>query len=373
VNRDEAVRLWPHPLRDRWNVKSITLTARYFNQPPDQIVVGCKTIVLFDAHTETKRDASGAPQHQRMVAQAHILLTGIDSTFVRSLTWKPQEILFVDLATNIEHKYFLTGTIDASGQGRVKFFLDAQSAIAPQPVSPESLKDATEIFAARMNYILTSIDAPTVLRRGPQLILQILPTSAFDTSRSINHAAPQFLAHHFLPDGYEKIEGRPNQDGWVWYQPRQPLPNFPNSVSCWYSRLNWNGYVEIVYTIEEADAEGRIEILRGYPLERHIVKTLDAVSEGYQKLNLRSPVILRVQLLGVLGVKLIKSTAGYSKGFDRPGIVTEALGLPQMVKPLGRALRPVLDSLWRAAGWPDGSPPYGNDDWDGYRNPYPYG
>jgi hypothetical protein len=69
----------------------------------------------------------------------------------------------------------------------------------------------------------------------------------------------------------------------------------------------------------------------------------------------------------------MRSTADYSHGFDRPVVASQVLGLSDMTKPLGRALRPILDSLWRAAGWADGSPSYGGGDWDGYNNPYPYG
>jgi hypothetical protein len=124
--------------------------------------------------------------------------------------------------------------------------------------------------------------------------------------------------------------------------------------------------------LEEVDSERRAEIIRGYPLERLIVKTLDAVSEAYENLGLRSPVFLRVELGDVLGSRLAKATASHSKGFDRPLVTTEVLGIIQMIKPLGRSLRPILDSLWRAAGWPDGSPSYGRGEWEGYLNPYPY-
>jgi hypothetical protein len=100
VNRENAVKLWPHPLRGRWKVQNITLTARYFNHPADQVSVGCKTVTLFDAHIETKCDLSGAPQYQQLVAPAYILATGVDPVFIRSLAWRPQELSFVDLTTN---------------------------------------------------------------------------------------------------------------------------------------------------------------------------------------------------------------------------------------------------------------------------------
>jgi hypothetical protein len=300
VNRENAVKLWPHPLRSRWKVQSITLTARYFNHPADQVSVGCEMVTLFDAHIETKCDATGW-QYQELVTPAHILATGVDPVFIRSLTWQPQELAFADPITHIEPLYMVTGTVDVSGTNRgVKFFLDPQASLPPQPVTPDMLARATEFFAARMNYIQAAIDTPAVLRHGAKLILQVLPTSALNGARTIDHTAPQILAHCFRPDGYQKADGRPRQEGWVWNQPPQPMAGLPNPVSQWHSRLDWNGFVEIVQVLEEADEQGRVEVIRGYPLERYIVKTLDAISEGYRQLSVRSPVIIRVVLLGVL-------------------------------------------------------------------------
>jgi hypothetical protein len=373
VNRENAVKLWPHPLRSRWEVQTITLIARYFNHPNDQVSVVCKTVTLFDAHIETKCDATGAPQYQQLIAPAYILATGVDPVFIRSLTWKPQELSFVDPTTNIEQQYMLTGTVDDSGtNGTVKFFLDPRASLPP-PISPDTVARATEFFDARMNYIHAAIDAPAVLRHGAKLILQVLPTSALDGADTIDHAAPQFLAQYFRPDGYKKVDGRPRQEGWVWHQPPQLVVPLPNPISQWHSRLDWNGFVEIVQVLEEADEHGRVAVIRGYPLERYIVRTLDAISEGYRQLRVRSPVIIRVELLGVLGTKLTKSTDDYSKGFDRPVVALQVVGLTDMTKPLGRALRPILDSMWHAAGWADGSPSYGGGDWEGYSNPHPYG
>jgi hypothetical protein len=122
-----------------------------------------------DAHIETKCDVSGAPQYQQLVAPAYILATGVDPVFIRSLAWKPQELSFVDLTTNTEQQYMLSGTVDASGtNGRVKFFLDPQASLPP-PISPNTLTRA-EFFAARMNYVQAAIDAPAVLRHGAKLI-----------------------------------------------------------------------------------------------------------------------------------------------------------------------------------------------------------
>lgn len=374
VNREKAIELWPHPLRDRWHPSQISLFARYFNAAPHQISVECRTVTLYDPHIETNFDAFGAPQYQRMAAPGFILVTGVDLSRLRSIAWQPQQLEFRDPATDTAKQFFLSGGMDASGDnGKVRFFVEFQSPNAAMPVPKESRDRAVVLFNERLLRIEAGTDAPAVLVRGPRLILQVVPTSVFHDGRTVDHARPQLLARQFMPDGYEKCDGRPRQEGWVWFQPPQPVPNLPNPASHWHSRLDWNGYVEIVLTLEEADEQDRVQLMRGYPLERYIVRTLDAVAEGYQQLDIRSSVVVCVSLAGVLGARLSKSTPGHTKGFDRPVITATAIGLPKMAKPLGRMLRPILDELWRAAGWADGSPSFGRGDWEGYGNPYPYG
>ena len=221
VSREEAIELWPHPQLGRWSVQSITLTARYFNHAPDELSVACKTVTLFDAHIKTECEASGAA-YSRVIAQAHILATGIDPTAVRSLSWTPQELAFIDLTTNSEQRYLLTGMPDTSfHSSRIKFLLDYQASLAPQPISPASYDRALELFSTRSPCIHGGVDAPAVLRRGPKLILQIVPLSAFD-GRTIDHAAPKVLGQFFVPDGHSTYEDRPRQEGWVWHQPGVP-------------------------------------------------------------------------------------------------------------------------------------------------------
>jgi len=372
VNRDNAVQLWPHPVRESWNVQAFTLIAHYFNAPSDQVTVGCRKITLHDAHVEAKCDASGAP-YQQVVAPPYILVSGTDPAFIRSLGWQAQVLSFTDPVSNVAQEFGLTGSVNlAAPAGRAMFHVNSPIAATQQPISLELRERATEFFVNRMSHIYAGIDAPVILRQGPRLILQVLPASALNSDRTIDHAAPPYLSRHFVPNGYELCDGRPRQEGWVWYQPPQPIEGLPNPVSWWHSRLDWNGFVEIVHTLDEVDEHGRVEIIRGCPLERQIVKTLDAISEAYERLAVRPPVFLRVELMGVLGAKLAMSTPGSSKGFDRPAVQTEVLGLSQMTRPLGRDLRRLLDALWRAAGWADGSPSYGRGDWDGYDNPYPY-
>ena len=285
VNRDIAVKLWPHPVRESWNVQTFTLAAHYFNAPSDQVTVRCGKIMLHDAHIETECDASGAP-YQQVVAPPYILVTGTDPVFIRSLDWQPQVLSFTDPFSKVTREFGLTGLADlAAPAGRARFHVNSLIAATEQPISPELSERATECLVNRMSHIYAGIDFPVVLRRGPRLILQALPASALNSDHTIDHTEPRHLSRHFVPNGYELCDGRPRQEGWVWYQPPQPTEGLPNPVSSWHSRLDWNGSVEIVQTLDEVDEHGRVEIIRGCPLERQIVKTLNSISEAYEQLN----------------------------------------------------------------------------------------
>jgi hypothetical protein len=356
-------------MRGRWGAEAFTLVARYMGHSPDQATLGCRSIILFDAQVATVSGGGGTSPYQQVVTPAHVLVAGLDPASVQTLDWQPQELSFTDPETGNIQTLYLTGVIDASSRpGTAKFFLEPQSAIAPQPISQRTITEASDYFYNELNHFFANIEQPTVLWRGVRLILQVLPTSALDAGRTIDRRGSQMVSNYFVPDGYSDIDGRPRQDGWVWYQPRQPVPNFPLGFSRWQCRLNWNGYVEIIETLEKADELGRVDTIQGYQLERHIVNTLDRVADGLQQLNIRSPIILRIALSGVLATRIAKNTPGRTPGFDREMVVTEPIGLTAMAKPLGLILRPALDSIWHAAGWPNGSPSYQRGEWEGYVN-----
>jgi len=371
VNREDALALWPHPLRARWTVESIVLSARYFNAPTQEVSIPCTSLTLFDAQIETHYDGYGNPQYQSVTAPAHIMASGIDAGRLRGQGWEPQLLSFIDLTTSAEQLFVLTGIDAYADVGKVKFIVESPQAITIRRFSPEQLERAGKLLGERINRIPIGMDLPTVLQQGPKLIIHAVPASAFDGRRS-DPKVVQLLGHHFRPDGYDAIMDRSRAEGWVWFQPPQPVANAPNPASQWYSRLDLTGFVEIVLALHGTEVSDGQKAIRGYPLERHIVKTLDAVADAYARLNLRLPVLIRITLFGVTGMKLVKTTAGCRAGFERQ-VVVEELQLSEMTKPLGRALRPLLDSIWRAAGWPDGSPSYVRGDWDGYTNAYPYG
>lgn len=138
--------------------------------------------------------------------------------------------------------------------------------------------------------------------------------------------------------------------------------------SPWYSQVYLNGIVEIVKVIDpigEPEDAGPKEF-DGVEIEREIVETLDQAALTYAAVGMGGPAMVMVSLIDVFQHRLYRPHTTYSRGFERPLVELPDLVLPDVTPPLARALRPLLDDLWRAAGWGAGSPSYSDGEWTGY-------
>jgi hypothetical protein len=235
------------------------------------------------------------------------------------------------------------------------------------PMIARGMAEAAQDFSTdRINKVQMGGHLPTVLAPGPRLFLHLIPVYALQEGAAIDHMAMRRLQFRFKPAHYDKFLERTNIEGWLLWQPPQPSPPLPSPVSSWCSLVTNEGITEIIETLVFAGQYDPPPAIKGYPLERDIVATLDQLADGYAELGITSPAILRVTLLGVQGVRLERSRPGHALGFDRPFIMLPELHLERIAKPVGNFLRPLFDTLWRAAGWSDGSQSFQRGEWAGY-------
>jgi hypothetical protein len=124
VSRADAVKLWTHPWRERWEVTAITLVARYGRRyEPDEVTIPCQSLSLFDAEIKTEYGAGGISQQRSVSKPAFILATGIDFTLISKLTWTPQELLFDDSTTGTQKEFFLISVDSVNQPDIAKFFI----------------------------------------------------------------------------------------------------------------------------------------------------------------------------------------------------------------------------------------------------------
>lgn len=229
-------------------------------------------------------------------------------------------------------------------------------------------EQARDFSGDRVAKVQAGGSLPTVLVRGPRLIVHVMPTSAFNSKVNIDHDSEGKFIHRFKPAQYMEFEERLNIEGWNLWGPRRPSPPPLNPVSWWCSSLSNKGITEIVETLVEVSQNDPPPAINGFELEAKIVETLDRISQGYAELGIVSPVILQIALIDVHGVRLERSRPARVPGFDRLYIQLKQIYLEHFSTPVGGQLRHLFDELWRAAGWAGGSPSFRTGDWAGYND-----
>jgi hypothetical protein len=181
---------------------------------------------------------------------------------------------------------------------------------------------------------------------------------------------------NLVPSGFPKrrpnfdTTSRPHADGWLVFDTRSARHRFGDMEkgSRWFSQVYLNGIVEIVTVVDpigKPEDAGPKEF-RGIEIEQEIVETLDRAALTYAAVGMSGPAMVMVSVIGAAKHRLIRSHAGNSQGFDQAVVELPELVLADVKPPLGRPLRPLLDDLWRAAGWAMGSPSYSGGEWSGY-------
>jgi len=249
---------------------------------------------------------------------------------------------------------------------------------APPLIAAAVADRARQWRSQRVRDIATN--PPVPMLSGPRLALHLVPASAFGDERRANFSVLQQHYGNLVPHGFREKRGgnfdiahRPDSDVWTVFDPRSVRRSLMRdrpieAGSSWYAQVHLNGVIEIVTVLDplgEPEDIGPREF-RGDELEQDIVTGLDGAALTYAAVGTTAPALATASLIGVERHRLIRSHSGNSGGFSRPIVELPNLALDAVTPPLGRALRPLLDDLWRAAGWPNGSHSYFNGDWTGY-------
>jgi hypothetical protein len=247
-------------------------------------------------------------------------------------------------------------------------------AVAESIITKEMRLWAEQYHAPRANIMYELIPVPLVT--GPRLVMHFLPVGAYHEENEIDFSAVRAHAQSFLPFGYGEQISRSEADGWQFHDPptRTENPLFPGRFkpqvgqSMWFTGLSRYGIVEFACMIDTvglpSDA-GPIHI-DGTLLEALIVNTTERFANALLGVRIEGPAILHATLFDIKDCFLLRGIRG-GAGFVRQPIPLRAIMLETLSSPLGNALRPLLDAIWRAAGIADGSPSFGAGTWAGYQ------
>jgi len=211
-------------------------------------------------------------------------------------------------------------------------------------VASENVKERVKQLRERRIMDILADEGPVKSIPGAKFVLHIVPLEAFERERKLDITG--ILHGNFAdicPEGIQIVDYRYSLDGFVGYNSMQKDPARSFVV------VFYNGIVEICKGI--SSEEKKLDVRK---LENRIVKWTNRFLAFQTNNGIQYPIVILASLVGAKGYReRINSYDLSDHEIDR-----DVLLLPEVVleeNPLSEAelvksLKPVLDSLWQAAG-----------------------
>lgn len=196
---------------------------------------------------------------------------------------------------------------------------------------------------------IVSNEAPVPLRAGLTWVIHLVPLA--DASCDLP-SDRRWAREHLEPLRGAATEIRHNADGLLAHSPRD---NQPYGVK--YVQLFRNGSIESVFS--ETPIDPAKKVIHGDHAERMMLNGVRRYLAALEDLAVLPPIIVMLSLLNAKGYALFRECQLCPEPdspdwiIDRdqvllPDVAVEDYHPPQ----LDVVLRPVLDALWQAGGWP---------------------
>lgn len=191
----------------------------------------------------------------------------------------------------------------------------------------------------------------TILRPGPRLDIQIFPAFSLNPAAEIPTETLDRCHYAFIPEDCATMDERPALDGWLMWALPLPGPDAsaPHRFSDWCSRITNDAIFYLATSINHMEITG--DALNGDMLQSYILRNIMKFSGGYEGLGIRCPAIISLSLFGVLNKELTRSRPSGAKGFNQPFVAFPDLRVSDISLVTEEDLQPLIDKLWRAAGW----------------------
>ena len=214
-----------------------------------------------------------------------------------------------------------------------------------------SVAERIRAFRAERLSMIVSGETPVPLPEGPKVVYHFIPASAF-TSPTRYDFAP-------LTRGSQRVEGiykfgtssRYNMDGMVFHSLGEYIR--PGEEAWQYAQVFRTGIIEAV---DAFGLSGPIKKISGYDYDSRIVDHTKGFVANCKQLGIEPPLFLMISMIGVRGFTIsIDARGGTSiadfRPIDRDGLFLPDTQIDDYDMPMEEILKPMLDSLWNAAGW----------------------
>ncbi len=224
-----------------------------------------------------------------------------------------------------------------------------------------ALVDKIRLFRDERLGSVVADSTPMDVLPGAKIVLHIVPYAAFETEGSFPLNTIADNPWPSLPLDLVVTGSRYNFDGFLI------IGRSEGGLSYGYVQIFRNGALEAVDTsILNAKADG--PIIPSIVFERNLIKCTTAHFDVLKAMGVPPPFSVMLSLLHMSGYIMAVNPHCDPWGLHKHRIDRDTLVLPEIIcddfpADVGRTLKPALDAVWNAAGWPASLTYSANGEW----------
>ena len=230
-----------------------------------------------------------------------------------------------------------------------KYDLDVQE-LRSAFLGSEGMADRLKNFRLERINRLVSGRGPVKLISDHLMVVHLLPVVSARPDMRLGTSDLERLAESDLPKppGIGGCVSSFNMEGLL------VTPSWKMGAYGGYVQVFRSGFIEAVdcQTLDPNGLFGRA--IPGTQWERCIVQAFPGYVRALQALNLRTPYVAGIGLLGVRGHTMaveVGLRGGGGEVLDRDHLITDEILIEDVTKPPGSLLRPLFDQIWNGFGW----------------------
>lgn len=216
-------------------------------------------------------------------------------------------------------------------------------------------------------------NTPIPIQGHAKLVMHVIPVTAFQTNEAINIQTAAQAYHRFFAD--LRFSSRFNLDGILLFMDVRDGTPPPEYMQIYrQSHIEYvSGYM-LDSSFQGATKSNSIPIT---DVETDVVSIFKNILDYQQSLGVETPTVLSLNFLQVKGFvfgtpsSLRVESAYHNHGIDRDDLIFPEILIdtyPKTLEETARNLKPIFDSIWNAAGWPQSMNFDENGNWKPRRN-----
>lgn len=212
-------------------------------------------------------------------------------------------------------------------------------------VGSEAVTERLRQFRAERVMRIESGSTPVPLTNRPKVVLHLVPLQAFTSRAQVEVREFQWQSRvgqlQTIAGGFDGW--RYNLDGLLTHLEER------DGVAMSYVQVFRNGTIEAADSYCVSGGVGHEHVIPSSAFEKKVVSVMPALFESLKFMNLDSPIVLMMSLIGVKGMQM-----GLERGLSQR-IDDDVLLLPEQLiesypSDAGPVIKPLMDMVWNACG-----------------------